>query len=132
METVAPDRVERAATTVMILAAPLFVAGIAAVITVILLIVAVPLLLVSTPVLLIAGRARRAPEDPDQRYRLALVTFAFAVVLTGGLVAAVVAWRDDFDPPLSWVLLGLGLAWVAAAWVPVRMLGPDALREPAA
>ncbi len=131
MEGVDPDRVERAATTVMILAAPIFVAGIAAVLTVILLIVAVPLLLVSTPVLLIAGRARREPADLEQQYRLGLATFAFAVVLTGGLVAAVVAWRDDFDPPLSWVLLGLGLVYALAAWVPVRMLGPDALRQPA-
>lgn len=131
MEGVDPLRVERAATTAMVLAAPFFVAGIVAVLTVILLIFGVPLLLVSTPVLLIAGRARRAPDDPEQQRRLGFVTFAFAAVLSGGLVAAVVAWRDDIDPPLAWLLLGLGVVWVATAWVAVYTLGPDVLREPA-
>ena len=110
------ERVRRLCLLLMVLIAPFLLVGAALTVSVLGAIFGLPILAASWPVLRSARRARKSPTDPASLHRLTIAAAGLSLVLTVGLVAAVILGRDDLDSLGDMGALAVALMWVAVAW----------------
>lgn len=100
----------------MVLIAPFLLVGAALTMSVFGAIFGLPILAASWPVFWSARRARRSPTDPASLNRLTIAAAALSLVLTVGLVVAVILGRDDLDSLVDMSAFAVALMWVVVAW----------------
>lgn len=108
--------VRRAALALLIVVAPFLLLGTLLTISLFGAFFGLPLLLGTVPPAVIAWRVRTGPSDSVRRGRFAIASALVASALTLAIIAVVAVGLDDLDTPLEWGLLGVAVAWVAAAW----------------